>query len=50
MQIEFAVAVRTDDTARTDDASYKMLTGDQVGRAIRALLVVEAAYQKPVSW
>ncbi|MEZ8155979.1 phospho-sugar mutase [Vibrio splendidus] len=27
----FAVAVRTDDTARTDDASYKMLTGDQVG-------------------
>ncbi|MEZ8252694.1 phosphoglucomutase [Vibrio splendidus] len=27
----FAVAVRTDDTTRTDDASYKMLTGDQVG-------------------
>ncbi len=27
----FAVAVRTDDTARTDDASYKMFTGDQVG-------------------
>ncbi|MEZ8383445.1 phospho-sugar mutase [Vibrio splendidus] len=27
----FAVAVRTDDTARTGDASYKMLTGDQVG-------------------
>ncbi|MEZ8018857.1 phospho-sugar mutase [Vibrio splendidus] len=27
----FAVAVRTNDTARTDDASYKMLTGDQVG-------------------
>ncbi|MDH5978471.1 phospho-sugar mutase [Vibrio splendidus] len=27
----FAVAVRTDNTARTDDASYKMLTGDQVG-------------------
>lgn len=27
----FAVAVRTDVTARTDDASYKMLTGDQVG-------------------
>ncbi|ARP40012.1 phospho-sugar mutase [Vibrio syngnathi] len=27
----FAVAVRTDDTARTDDTSYKMLTGDQVG-------------------
>lgn len=27
----FAVAVRTDDTARTADASYKMLTGDQVG-------------------
>ncbi|WP_192891919.1 phospho-sugar mutase [Vibrio bathopelagicus] len=27
----FAVAVRTDDTARTNDASYKMLTGDQVG-------------------
>ncbi|MEZ9909951.1 phospho-sugar mutase [Vibrio sp. 10N.261.51.A3] len=27
----FAVAVRTDDTARTDDGSYKMLTGDQVG-------------------
>lgn len=27
----FAVAVRADDTVRTDDASYKMLTGDQVG-------------------
>lgn len=27
----FAVAVRTDDTVRTDEASYKMLTGDQVG-------------------
>ena len=27
----FAVAVRTDNTARTDDATYKMLTGDQVG-------------------
>ncbi|PTP33070.1 phospho-sugar mutase [Vibrio splendidus] len=27
----FAVAVRTDDKAKTDDASYKMLTGDQVG-------------------
>ncbi|MEZ8259456.1 phospho-sugar mutase [Vibrio cyclitrophicus] len=27
----FAVAVRIDDTIRTDDASYKMLTGDQVG-------------------
>ncbi|MFA0311381.1 phosphoglucomutase [Vibrio splendidus] len=27
----FAVAVRTDDKARTDAASYKMLTGDQVG-------------------
>ncbi|MCC4815783.1 phosphoglucomutase [Vibrio lentus] len=27
----FAVAVRTDDTLRTDEASYKMLTGDQVG-------------------
>lgn len=27
----FAVAVRTDNTVRTDDASYKMLTGDQVG-------------------
>ncbi|MDH5932649.1 phospho-sugar mutase [Vibrio splendidus] len=26
-----AVAVRTDDKAKTDDASYKMLTGDQVG-------------------
>ncbi|MEZ9469572.1 phospho-sugar mutase [Vibrio lentus] len=27
----FAVAVKADDTVRTDDASYKMLTGDQVG-------------------
>ncbi|PTP53017.1 phospho-sugar mutase [Vibrio splendidus] len=27
----FAVAVRTDDKAKADDASYKMLTGDQVG-------------------
>ena len=27
----FAVAVRTDDTVRTDEAFYKMLTGDQVG-------------------
>ncbi|MEZ9437365.1 phospho-sugar mutase [Vibrio atlanticus] len=27
----FAVAVRTDDKVRTEDASYKMLTGDQVG-------------------
>ncbi len=27
----FAVAVRTDNTVRTDEASYKMLTGDQVG-------------------
>ncbi|WP_286301646.1 phospho-sugar mutase [Vibrio apostichopi] len=27
----FAVAVRTEDTVRTNDASYKMLTGDQVG-------------------
>ncbi|MCC5517047.1 phospho-sugar mutase [Vibrio splendidus] len=27
----FAVTVRTDNTARTDDATYKMLTGDQVG-------------------
>ncbi|MEZ9999114.1 phospho-sugar mutase [Vibrio lentus] len=27
----FAVAVRTDDTVRTDETSYKMLTGDQVG-------------------
>ncbi|PMH23635.1 phosphoglucomutase [Vibrio lentus] len=27
----FAVTVRTDDTVRTDEASYKMLTGDQVG-------------------
>ncbi|MFA0676460.1 phospho-sugar mutase, partial [Vibrio sp. 10N.222.48.A3] len=27
----FAVAVRTDDKVRTEDDSYKMLTGDQVG-------------------